>query len=158
MRNKTVNGGIMQGRKTIEKMGVDEVTALAEQVQEQEEILDNVDQLGSDYLQDKDRLVQAVAKGKRILERDAQLVPQTGAQKDAVRKEIMRLQELIVKEMPTTTEMNYQLGTVESEQAVRKNRMFQQKWTPTLLRLKDLKRRLEPDDPLAGNLERIRPK
>lgn len=144
--------------KTIEKMGADEVEALAEKVKEQEEILENADNLGSDYLQDKDKLRQSINKSKRILERDAQLIPQTGAQKDAIRKEIMRLEEMIVKEMPSVREMNYPLGSVESEQAVRKNRSFQNKWTPTLLRLKDLKRRLDPDDPLAGNLERIRPK
>lgn len=148
----------MQAGKTIEKMGVDEVEALAEKVKEQEAILDNVDNLGSDYLQDKDRLRQSINKGKRTLERDAQLIPQSGTQRDAIRKEIQRLEEMIVKEMPTAREMNYMLGSVESDQAVRKNRAFQHKWTPTLLRLKDLKRRLDPDDPLAGNLERIRPK
>lgn len=152
----------MQAQKTLEKMGVEEVTALTEKVKEQEEIINDLpadDEIGASHvLQDKDRLKQSISRGKKILERDAQLVPQTAGQKDAIRKEIIRLEELVVKEMPTQHEMNYQLGTVESEQAVRKNRAFQDKWTPTMLRLKDLKRRLEPDDPLAGNLERIRPK
>ena len=145
-------------QKTIEKMGADEVAALAEQVKEQEEILDNADNLGSDYLQDKDNLRRNINRSKRILERDAQLVPATPEQRDAIRKEIKRLEELVVKEMPTVNEMNSQLGTREADMAVRKNLYFTKKHNGTLLRLKDLKRRLDPDDPYAGDLERIRPK
>jgi len=145
-------------QRTIEKMGADEVAAIAEQVKDQEEILDNVDNLGSDYLQDKDGLRKQITRSKKILEKDAELVPQTAGQKDAIFKEIKRLEELVIKEMPTVNEMNAQLGSREADQAVRKNLNFQKKWNSVLLRLKDLKRRLDPEDPFAGDLERIRPK
>lgn len=150
-------------QKFIEKMGADEVEALAEQVKAQEAIINDIpledhEEGASHLLQDTASLERSVKRGRRILERDAMLVPTTPLQKDAIRNEIKRLIELVVIDMPTVKEMNYPLGSEESERAVRKNLAFQNKWTPTMLRIKDLQRRLEPDDPLAGNLERIRPK
>lgn len=152
----------MPAERTIEKMGADEVQALKEKLQEQEAMLNDAadeDTIGaSQYLQDVGALRQAVARNKKILERDKMLVPTSGAQRDAIVKEIECLQEIVLNEMPTKTEMNLPLGSEESDKAVQKNKAFQSKYIGVLLRLKDLKRRLDPDDPYAGNLERIRPK
>lgn len=147
----------MQDTRTPEKMGTDEVAALAEQVQEQEEILENADGLGSEYIQDKDKLRQAVRRGRRILERDSELVPKTPTERNKITAEIKRLTDLVLRDMPNKREMNYPLGTQESERAVRKNRLFHAKHNVSLLRIKHLKRCLEPDDPFAGDLESIRP-
>jgi hypothetical protein len=116
----------MQDARAAAKMGVDEVATLSETVKEQEDILNNVDKLGSEYLQDRDNLQRTVNRGKRILQHDAALVL-TGKARDEAVKELKRLKDLILVDMPTQTEMNAKLGSNEADEAVRKNLYFHRK-------------------------------
>lgn len=147
----------MQDTKTPEKLSPDEVAQISETLREQEEILENADGLGSEYIQDKNNLRKSVLKNRRILERDAALLPKTAGERKKIEDEIRRLTEMIIKDMPTRREMNSALGTPEAERAIRRNRIFHAKHNNALLRLKHLKRCVDPDDPFAGDLERIRP-
>lgn len=147
----------MQDIKAPEKMAADEVAGITETVQEQEEILNNADKLGSEYLQDKDALKKSINRSKRILARDAELVPKTAAERNKILAEVKHLEELIIHDIPTKREMAAKLGTSEAETAIRKNRAFHTKHNKNMLRLKHLKRCLDPDDPASGDLERIRP-
>lgn len=147
-----------QPTRTVEKLGADERVALAEQLREQEEILDNVDGLKSDLIQDKDTLRRQVNRTKKILARDESMVPKTPAERMKIEAEIKRIKDTVVKDMPTVTEMNAPLGSPESQRAVRRNMRFHQLHNGSLIRLKHLLRCIDPEDPEIDNLERIRPK
>lgn len=139
----------------ITKMSTDEVAGLKQEVEEREEILKNVDGLGTE-LQDKSRMAEDVRRKKMIIQRDEDMAAR-GKDKDRIAREIRDLEEQVVSERPTTEEMNYPLGSRESQRAVEKNIAFHKKHGATMVKIQDLRRRLEPEDPMAGNLEHVRP-
>jgi predicted RNase H-like nuclease (RuvC/YqgF family) len=138
----------------VAKLSVEERQGIREQTQEFEAVLKNQDGLATG-LQDRSSLVRAHRRNQFILQRDAALVAK-GRKKDSIAREIKQLEEEIAKHRPTRTMMAAKPGTPEFDRAVKMNLEFQRKYTPMMFHLKDLKRRLEPDDPDADNLERIR--
>ena len=141
-----------------QKLSVDERAGLAEQVRERKAMLENEDGLSSEFIQDKGNLASVIRKDEERLEKDETLVPKSGVARDRIMKEIKELTEKVQRDMPTANEMDAKLGTRESDLAVKKNIYFHKKWGSTLIRIKDLKRRLDPDDPRADDLEQIRPR
>ena len=137
-----------------QKLSVQEIQNLREQTREYEEVLNNVDGL-STGLQNSGSISRLVNKNRSILQRDEGLIAK-GRSKDVLAREIKQIEETIAEHRPTRSMMEAKPGTSEFEKAVRMNLEFTRKYSPLMVRLKDLKRRLEPDDPSAGNLERIR--
>ena len=144
----------MSMKETLQKMSVAEVSSIREQTQELEAVVLNRDDL-STTLQDPGALRQKLNKNKTILAKDEALIAK-GKQKDRLANEVRQIEETIRRERPTRSMMEARPGTIEFMKAVQANRAFQQKYGHLMLRLKDLKRRLEPDNPNAGNLEFIR--
>lgn len=134
------------------KMSIGERAAILEQTRDYETVLTHE----SRHLQDSGALRQRMVKNKAILARDEALIAR-GRQKDQITAELKTLLEKVNRMRPTRRMMEARPGTPEFEQAVRVNIEFQRVCTPMMLRIKSLKRRLEPDDPMSGNLERIRP-
>ncbi len=142
-------------RQDVQKMSVQEVANVREQTQDFEAVLKNVDGREGG-LQDRGALVRKVNRNNFILQRDEALRAK-GRSKDTVAKEIKQIEEAISKERPTRRMMETKPGTPEFSKAVQANLAFQKKFGKLMFRLKDLKRRLAPDDPNASNLEMIRP-
>lgn len=134
------------------KLSIGERAAIIEQTRDYETVLKNE----SRHLQDSAALRQRMAKNKAILAKDETLIAR-GRQKDKIAAEIKMLVEKVNRMRPTRRMIDARPGTQEFDQAVRINVEFQRVYTPMMLRIKSLKRRLEPDDPMSGNLERIRP-
>lgn len=136
-------------------LSVSERSAIEEQNKELEAVLDNKDELKTS-LQDPSSMRRKLNNNKSILASDLQGRAK-GKQKDAIRSEIRRIEETINKLRPTRAMMEARPGTREFTEAVRVNVRFHRECGPLLAKLKDLKRRLEPDDPDSGNLELTRP-
>jgi hypothetical protein len=134
------------------KLTVGERSGIIEQTRAYESVLRDE----KDLLQDSGSVQQKVAKNRAILEKDDALVAR-GKQKDRAVAEIKILLEKVNRMRPTRRMMESKPGTPEFEQAVRINMEFHRVCTPMMLRIKSLQMCLEPDDPMSGDLERIRP-
>lgn len=150
-RKKTAMGNA----PVIQKMAVEERESLREEVKEREEILRNVDELDH-TITDRGRMESELRKKQEILDRDESLIAR-GREKDKIMREIKDIEERILKDRPTTNEMNLPLGTHESQKAVDKNIRFHRLHGTSLSRLQDLRKRLEPQDHRAHDLEYARP-
>lgn len=139
--------------KQMNKMSVSEIETLKEQTSDFEEIIHSDE--GQVESRDQSSIREQLRKNKLILQRDQELVAR-GSKKDAIIREIKQIEDQIARERPTRAMMSLRPGDDDFNKAVRLNVEFQKKFGPLMARLKDLKRRLEPDDPEAGNLERIR--
>lgn len=147
-----------QRQLSLRKMTVPERESLEQQIRDSEEQLRNPDELAlAKELEGSSQMKSSIRKKKLALQRDQELIPK-GVAKDKIYKEIQEIEREIKDHMPSHDEMWKPLGTYESQKAVQKNIRFHSLYDPKLRRLQDLKRRLEPEDPEAGNLERIRPK
>lgn len=136
------------------KMSVAEVNAIKEQIRGWEPVAANQD--GVQRAPENPQAIQAMLNRNRAkLARDEALIAK-GRQKDKIASEARRLEEEIVKNRPTQKMMEAKPGTTEFNRAVQANIAFQRQFKPAMMRLKDLKRRLEPDNPNAGNLENVR--
>lgn len=98
-----------------------------------------------------------LAKTTAILEKDVELEAR-GRQKDSLAREAKALEEELKANMPSKNEMwPTRMGTPESEKCVQKQMRFERQFGDKARRWKDIQRRLEPDNPYAGSLDRIRP-
>lgn len=141
-------------KQTTSKMSVAEVESLKERTREIEAIARNEDGLETS-LQDPGALNVTLNKNKERLAKDEDLIAR-GRQKDRMASEVKQIEEEIRRNRPSRQQMEARPGTREFNDAVRLNLAFQKKYTLMMLRLKDLRRRLEPQDPNAGYLEDIR--
>lgn len=138
----------------IAKLSVAEVQVIQEQTSELEAIVGNRDGLQTS-LQDSGAVRRKLAKNKEILAKDEALRAK-GRSKDAIAREMKQIEETIRRDRPSRAMMEARPGTPEFAKAVQANIAFQRKYGHLMIRLKDLKRRLDPDNPFAGNLESIR--
>lgn len=155
-----------QPRK-IQKMTVDERRSIEEQIREHSDILEQreVPLAGTDTivpvaqgrdLQSREKMDRQVRRGKFLLERDADLIAR-GRQKDDLWREKKELERELREHMPSQNEMWRKDGTTDMELAVRKNLEFHRRFGEKAQRWKDISRRLEPENPRADDMERIRP-
>lgn len=146
-----------ESTKIAPKMSEEDRLALEEQIKEDELILANPDKIAAAEVYGNNAgMKQSIAKKKAALARDEELIAK-GPEKDRIHARIKELETKLKPNMPTRNEMWKRLGTEESTLAVRKNRYFHEKFASEIQELINLKRRLEPNDPMAGSLERIRP-
>lgn len=68
-----------------------------------------------------------------------------------------QLEKVLADNMPSKEEMWRKTGTSESQQAIRHNIEFQKRFASETKEYQQVMARLEPDDPDAQSLERIRP-
>lgn len=102
-------------------------------------------------------------KAKRDLERKKMLLAHDddlvarGSDKDRLNSREKELRDLLVRHMPTKTEMWRKTGSNESQQAIRHNLDFQMKFDGQIKEWQNIRCRQEPDNPYAQSLENIRP-
>ena len=143
--------------KIAPKMSEEDRKALEEQIREDELIMLNPDRLAAaESASSNKEMRRSVDRKKEALARDEELIAR-GPEKDKIYARIKELNMLLRQHIPTKNEMWRRLGTDASSDAVKKNLYFHKKFAKEIHELANLKRRLEPDDPLAGSLERIRP-
>ncbi len=100
---------------------------------------------------------QNLAKTESILNKDEELAVR-GRQKDVLNRESKELEAKLKANMPTKNEMwPVRMGTPEAEAAVQKQMRFETKFGDDARRWQECQRRLQPDNPFAGSLDRIRP-
>lgn len=143
--------------KITPKMSEDDRKALEDQIKEDELVLANPDKLAAAESVSGNRQMQdSIRRKKDALGRDEELIV-TGVEKDRVYARIKELETKLKQHMPTKNEMWRRMGTDDSNEAVKKNMHFHNTYSHEIQELINLKRRLEPNDPMAGSLERIRP-
>lgn len=143
--------------KIAPKMSEEDRRAMEDQVREDELILANPDKIAAAEIVSGNRQMRdSIRRKKEALARDEDLIAK-GPDKDRIHARIKEIEAKIKPDMPTKNEMWRRLGTDESNVAVKKNMYFQEKHGSLIQELISLKRRLEPSDPMAGSIERIRP-
>lgn len=106
---------------------------------------------------DDPRVLRDLYKKKMLLAHDDELTFR-GDSKDAATKELIELETDIKKEIPSKNEMWPKNDISAKSQAVRHNLHFQRpEMDAKVRRWQELKRRLEPENPFAQNLDTIRP-
>ena len=140
----------------LEKLSVAERQALKEQIAASEEQLDNPEGLSASGQNGVAEMKSDVMKKKLVLERDESLRAQ-GTEKDRLAARLKEIEARILPDMPSMSEMWAKPGSIEADRAVRKNMAFHAKHGELVREWQNLKKRLEPDDPWAQNLDSIRP-
>jgi hypothetical protein len=141
--------------KIVTKMSEEDRKILEDQIKEDQLILANPDGLATE-MQHKGKVQESIQAKQKALAKDEDLIAK-GEEKDRVYRRIKELETKLKQHMPSRNEMWQKLGTDGSTDAVKKNRYFHKTFAKEIQELVNLKRRLEPDDPNAGSLERIRP-
>lgn len=95
-------------------------------------------------------------KKKMLLAHDEDLVAR-GNDKDRLDVREKELRDILVRHMPTKTEMWRKTGSNESQQAIRHNLDFQTKHDREIKEWQNIRCRQEPENPYAQSLENIRP-
>jgi hypothetical protein len=144
------------GRR-VQKMDPLDREALLDQVEAGKSQLQAIDSRETDTASTLDRgaLERQIRRKENILDRDEGLIAK-GAQKDRLAKRAEELEKEIRENMPSRDEMWARPGTVESERAVRKNMKFEAEHGDKVREWKEIQNRLEPEDPLVSNVERLR--
>lgn len=143
----------------IAKLHPDDRSSIQEQADAIKDQIRSIDSRETQIGETLDRglLDRQLRKKEEILDRDERLRPKTAAEKDKMMRRAKELEAQIRKEMPSYNEMWRKPGTVEMEHAIRKHQAFEAKQGQAVREWKDIQNRLEPDDPSAGNIERLRP-
>jgi hypothetical protein len=114
---------------------------------------------------DDPRAKKELYRKKMLLAHDDELTFQ-GNDKELAYHELKEIEKVIVPEMPTKNEMWPKNDISLKAQALRHQQAFEKKFNDPnsgsetgglVLRWQELKRRLEPDNPHAQNLDNIRP-
>lgn len=106
---------------------------------------------------DDPKVLRDLYKKKMLLAHDDELTFH-GDSKDVALKELQELEEVIKKEIPSKNEMWPKNDISAKASALRHNLHFQRpEMDAKVHRWQELKRRLEPDNPFAQNLDTIRP-
>ena len=90
---------------------------------------------------------------EEILNKDDDLRAHSGGERDRILSELKPLEEILKKERLTQRELALKPGSGDFEMAVKKQMYDQKHNGANLLRWQQLKRMLEPDNPLADNVE-----
>lgn len=94
---------------------------------------------------------------EEMLARDEALIAK-GRDKDKLQREAKALEEELRQNMISHNEAwPTRMGTIEAERAIQKQMRFETQYGEKARRWQNIQRRLEPNDPDAGNLDRIRP-
>jgi hypothetical protein len=106
---------------------------------------------------DVSELKRQIDHKKMIVQHDEDLRPKSDTARDRLAARAKEIEDLIIPKMPNKREMWPKTGSVEAQQAVRHNLKFQETYDKECREWQDIQNKLEPDDPNAQSLERIRP-
>lgn len=144
-------------RENAQKMGATERKAAEAELHQ---IMDDLggkaqDGEGSrpELLQEKGRYLTRKRKLEEMLNKDDDLKAVSGAERDRLYSQVKILEERIKKELPSDREQSQrQTAGFDFEMAVRKTVSHQQTRGADIRLWQQLKRRLEPDNPLADDV------
>lgn len=94
---------------------------------------------------------------KDLLRHDDDVRAKAYEDRDRLSARRKQLEKVLADNMPSKEEMWRKTGTAESQQAIRHNIDFQKRFASEVREYQQVMVRLEPDDPDAHSLERIRP-
>jgi Mg2+ and Co2+ transporter CorA len=108
------------------------------------------------HLQAVPQIKARITKLESLLEKDDDLIP-TGSEKDRLLLRKKELEAIIKKEMPTEREqaMRVSISQQAFEEAVNKTVHHQKKYGAFIQEWQEICRRLEPDDPNAGDTRKL---
>ena len=135
-----------------QKMNVADRMSLEQQIRDTEENTGQLRSVGPSR-EMKDQLEHR----KDILRHDDDLRAKAYAGRDQLNSRKKQLESVLKENMPTHNEMWSKSGTTESQRAIRHNMEFQSKFAKEIREYQQVMVSLEPDDPQAQSLERIRP-
>lgn len=135
-----------------QKLTVSDRTSLEDQIRQTEE---NTGQLNS--VPRDSSLGKQLEHRKDLLRHDDDLRAKAHENRDRLNMRKKQLEKVLVDNMPSKEEMWRRSGTSESQQAIRHNIEFQKKFALEVREYQQVMVQLDPDDPEAQSLERIRP-
>ena len=135
-----------------QKMTVADRLSLEHQIQEAEASI----QHGLKGTSNDPKAKRELERKKMLLAHDDDLVAR-GSEKDRLDTREKELRDLLVRNMPTKTEMWRKSGSNESQQAIRHNLDFQNRFDREIKEWQNIRCRQDPDNPYAQSLENIRP-
>jgi len=100
----------------------------------------------------KDRMKKEIKRYDQILHEGAPVAPR-GSNKDALVKEARQLEEQMRVNMPTREQMDH---PAKNPGAIHKHLKWSKENDPRVRRYKEIQRRLEPEDPTAMDVEKLR--
>lgn len=101
---------------------------------------------------DKGKLKREIDRYDAILHEGTPLKV-SGIRKDGLAKEAEQLREVMQKNLPTSEEMAH---PAKNPGAVQKHLMWEKRNLQNIQRYKEIMRTLEPEDPTATNIDRLR--
>jgi hypothetical protein len=154
MANKVVATLIKEG---VRKMGADERKRVVMELQEIEDTLSGRPNGEENYskpqsLQNKPALIAKKKKLEEMLNKDDDLTAKDGNERDRINARVKELEEIIKKERLTRREEALKPGSGDFEAAVQKQIWNEKNMGKLILEWQTLKRRLEPENPLADNV------
>jgi hypothetical protein len=138
--------------KLDQKLGFSERKSLAHEV----EMIERSIAQNLNGEKDDPKVLKQLYHKKMLLAKDDEITF-SGDGKDLAYKEIKEIEGRIIPKMPTKNEMWPKNDISDKAKAVRHNLEFQKDYDSDIRRWQELKRRLEPDNPNAQNLDNIRP-
>ncbi len=155
MARKIVEALAREGAK---KMGANERKACEAELQQINDDLKGKTEEGEgsrpEMLQEKGRILGRKRFLEEMLNKDDDLKAASGAERDRIFKKVEELELRIKKEQPTDREQAYRSASnaQDFELAVRKTVAHQRQRGDDIRAWQQLKRRLEPDNPLADDV------
>ena len=156
---KPSSGDASTWKDLAQKMSTDEVRMAKARLDELKNTLKPLggpDQMNRpDLLTQTSQIKNEITKLEKRLDQDDQLVAR-GSEKDRLSHELSELEEQIIKEAPsynTQWTTVKQHGEVAFDQSVRQMQDWQNKNIRKIERWKEIKRRLEPDNPFADRTD-----
>ncbi len=145
------------GREGTRKMAVVERQAIERELQEIIDDLSGRQQEGEgsrpDLMQEKGRLLSRKKAIEEQLNRDDDLKANSGAERDRLVGEIKELEHRIKNGLPTEREQAVRsVNSSDYERAVQKTVAHQRSRGNDIRKWQELKRRLEPDNPMADDV------
>lgn len=143
-----------------QKMTYDEVQDMLNQVKSLKSQLRSGEEDGlgmrPDKIQDETRVRREIKRFEDILDKDDQLIARDPGLKDAYHKEAKDLEIQIRKFAPSRQESWTTMKTpLDFERAVEKQTYWIKKGSVLVNRWKELRRRLEPENPYADSVEKL---
>jgi hypothetical protein len=135
-----------------DKLGFSERQSLEREI----EMIERSINQNLNHEKDDPRVLKQLYQKKLLLAKDDD-VTFGGDSKDLAYAELKAIEQRIVPHMPTKNEMWPKNDVSAKAQALRHVQEFEKKYMPDVLRWQELKRRLEPENPHAQNLDNIRP-
>lgn len=141
-----------------EKIGtINQKLAVSDRLSLEQQIKDTEENSGHSSTSMPTEMRVQLEHRKDLLRHDDDVRSRAHEDRDKLNVRKKQLEKVLADNMPSKEEMWRKTGTSESQQAIRHNIEFQKRFASETKEYQQVMARLEPDDPDAQSLERIRP-